>query len=118
MKHSNQTKASVADVKLDIHPFVKRSILSSYVKAKDVTPICHIIRCKYSNVDICPKPDKDGYPYLMIRIGTIFPTKLEYEIRTNGMRNKTHDPLNWINRIHLIIIPIYLEKYVGRSCFL
>ena len=97
MKPSNKKRASVADIRQDLRPFIKRSILASYVEANDVTPISRLIRGKYSNVDICPKPGKDGYPYLVIRVGTVFPTELQYEIRTDGVRNKTHDPLSWID---------------------
>lgn len=99
MRPSNKKRASAADIRQDLRPFIKRSILASYVEANDVTPISRLIRGKYSNVDICPKPGKDGYPYLVIRVGTVFPTELQYEIRTDGVRNKTHDPLSWIDRI-------------------
>ena len=101
MKIKNKRKATITDIKKDISPFLKKTILQKkYVESKDVTCICRKIRTAYKNVDIAPKPGRDGYPYLTIYIKNfLLSTDLEYEIRINGQRNRTHDPLAWINRI-------------------
>ena len=94
-------KATITDIKKVIHPFLKKTILQKkYVEAKDVARICQIIRVRYKNVDIEPRPGKDGYPYLTIHIKAwLLSTDVQYEIRINGQRNRTHDPLAWISRI-------------------
>ena len=94
-------KATIDDVKKMITPYIKKPLLSkAYIEASDVSRVCQIIRNKYKNVEIAPRPGKDGYPYLKAYVKAwLLSAEVEYEIRVNGRRNRTHDPLGWIDRL-------------------
>lgn len=92
-------KATITDIQNDMKPFLKHSFLHTYIESRDVTPACRLIRNKYRNVTIEPRPGKDGYPYLMIHIKALLSSDIKYEIRNSGKRTKTHDPLRWIDDI-------------------
>lgn len=97
----DKKKAIISDVKKDITPFLKKGFLSkAYIESADIEAVCRLMRRKYKNFDIEPRPSRDGRPYLKIHIkALLFPTEVEYEIRVKGRRNRTSDPLSWIDRI-------------------
>jgi hypothetical protein len=97
----DKKKATISDIKKDIAPYLKKSFLSkAYIESADVEMVCRLMRRKYKNVDIGPHPGRDGHSYLKICVkALLFPTEVEYEIRVKGRRNRTRDPLSWIDRI-------------------
>lgn len=87
-------------MKKDIGTFLKKSFLfKAYIESADIEAACRLMRRKYKNVDIGPRPGRDGRPNLEIHIkALLFPTEVEYEIRVKGRKNCTHDSLSWIDR--------------------
>ncbi len=97
-------KADLDDVKKELKPFLKKELFqNAYIDSSDVTPACRVIRKKYGNVEIAPRPGDDGRPYLVIKVKKFLTGgELKYEIKVKGKSNRTHkprDPLSWIDRI-------------------
>lgn len=96
-------KANLDDVKKEIKPFLKKEILQkAYIDSNDVTSACRLIRRKYANVDIVPKPVDDTKPYLVIKLKRFLTGgELKYEIKVKGKSSHTHKPkdsASWVDR--------------------
>ena len=67
-----------------------------------MTPACRLIRGKYANVDIAPKPGDDGKSYIVIKVKRFLTGgELNYEIKVKGKSIYTHKPkdyFSWIDR--------------------
>lgn len=96
-----QMNGDISKIQADIAPYLHKQFLRKpYVESADVTTICRLIRGKYKNTTIAPRPGNDGKPYLKIKVHQLlFGGKLSYEIRTKGKSIHTHDPLSWIDWI-------------------
>ena len=103
MKRNSLPKATLAQVKKDIAPFVKkRSLGGSYIEGANVQTISNILRHRYSNVKTEPKPVNGRAMYTIHIGGFLNGGTLTYEIRNNGMRPKVTgkpDKLGWIDRL-------------------
>ncbi len=89
-----KTKADLDAVKKELKPFLKRELLQrTYIDSSDVTPACRLIRRKYDNIDIVPKPGDDGKPYLVIKVKRFLTGgELKYEIKVKDKSIQTHKP--------------------------
>lgn len=98
---ADKIKGSLSSVLDDISPFLKKRFLrSSYIEADNVSIVCNLVRRKYNNVEIEPKPGADGRPYLNVNVRRwITGGKVSYPIFLKGRHRQTHDPLSWIDRM-------------------
>ena len=66
---ADKIKGDIEKIKADIASYLHKQFLQKpYVESVDVTPICRLIRNKYTKIEIAPRPGEDGKPYLKVKV--------------------------------------------------